>query len=184
VSRPHAPSSEEQQLEGLRARDCESGRSEAPGNSVLALFADLGSLADAISQVVQLGAADVATDRPLHLGHDRRVHGERSFHTNTEAELADLERLVDAGATAGNDNAFEDLDAFFIALDDTHVHLDRVSSLEFGNVVPKALLVDEIGDVHRVCSCVIGQLGQRLSLGRVEHPYNVTDSSKSEGEAL
>ena len=102
---------------------------------------------------------------------------EGSLDTDAETELAHGERLVDTAATTGDYNALEHLDTFFVALDHAYVDLDGVPSLKLGDIVPKGLCVDEIGDVHRWLLRNGGRLGQSTSLDALTTSYNVTVSS-------
>jgi len=125
----------------------------------VALLADLGRLTDAIAQVVELGSTHIASVDELKLCDDWRVDGEGALDTHARAELANRERLVDPRAPTSNDDAFEDLNALFVALYDSYVHLDGVAGLEIGNVVAKTLLINKIGDVHRTSSYRNGEPG-------------------------
>src|SRR5207253_4594080 len=99
------------------------------------LFLDLGSLAGAVPQVVELGPTDVAPGHGLDAGDDRRVDGKRPLHTDAEADLADGEGLPGAAPLAADDRTLEDLDSLAISLDDAHVHLQGVARPEVGDVV-------------------------------------------------
>ena len=96
----------------------------------VAALADPGALADAVAQVVELGAADVAAGGDLDLLDLRRVHGERALHADAERLLADGEGLARAVALALDDDALEDLGAAARALDDLEVDADAVARLE------------------------------------------------------
>ena len=76
------------------------------------------------------------------------MYRERSLDANAEADLANRERFVHTSALTLDDNTFEHLDAFLVALDYASVDLDRVTRAEVGDVVAKACLVDEVGGLH------------------------------------
>ena len=82
---------------------------------VLQALLDLGRLAHAVAQVVQLGSADLA----LADGGDRddggRVHGEDLLAADAVGDAADGDGLVDAAMLLGNDGAFESLVALAVA---------------------------------------------------------------------
>ena len=59
--------------------------------SDLPLFTDLGLLPYPITQVVELGPADVAAANDLDAFDDRRVQREGPFHADPEADLPDGE---------------------------------------------------------------------------------------------
>jgi hypothetical protein len=73
---------------------------------------------------------------------------ERALDADAEADLADGERLLQAGALATDHDALEQLGALAGALDDADVHLERVTRVERGDVVAQAGTVDEIGVLH------------------------------------
>ena len=56
--------------------------------SEVALFANLGSLTGAVTQVVQLGTANIATLHDFNLGNGWGVHGERTLNANAVADFA------------------------------------------------------------------------------------------------
>src|SRR4051794_8977162 len=81
-------------------------RCHAPAGSardVVALLLDLRLLAPQVAQVVELRAADVTAGDDLDLLDDRRVHREGALHSDTEADLADRERLAQAATLAPDD---------------------------------------------------------------------------------
>ena len=71
----------------------------------LQLLADLGCLADAVAQVVQLGAADIAVAHGLDLLDRGRVDGEDLFHADAVGQAADGDGLFDAAVLLGDDGA-------------------------------------------------------------------------------
>jgi hypothetical protein len=56
--------------------------------SEVALFANLGSLTGAVTQVVQLGTANIATLHDFNLGNSWGVHWECALDANAIADLA------------------------------------------------------------------------------------------------
>src|SRR3954452_18385398 len=99
----------------------------------VAALADARGLADAVAQVVELRAPDVAAGGDLDLLDLRRVHGERALHADAERLLADGERLAHAVALALDHHALEDLRTATRALDDLEVDADAVARVEAGN---------------------------------------------------
>ncbi len=96
----------------------------------VALLADTRGLADALFEVVQLGAAHVTASSDLDLLDLRRVQRESTADANTERLLANREGLAHAVALALDDDALEHLRTAAVALDDLEVHADAVSGLE------------------------------------------------------
>ena len=122
--------------------------SSAPGPAALA---HARGAADAVAQVVELGAPHVAAGGhldPLDLG---RVHRERPLHAHAERLLADGERLAHAAALALDHDALEDLGAAAGALDDLEVHAHAVARLEGGDAAQLRALeaVDDSGHRHK-----------------------------------
>src|SRR5262249_29574913 len=93
-------------------------------------LAEAGRLADAVAEVVELGAADHAGALHFHLGDLRRVQRENTFHAFALHDAANGEALTHAFAAAGDHRAAEDLHAFFRAFEDALVHLDLVADFE------------------------------------------------------
>src|SRR5262245_13230239 len=122
----------------------------AATDSELALLAYLGGLADAVAEVVQLGATHVAPLDDLDLRHRRRVQRKRALDADSVAELADGVRLLQAAALTTDHVALEDLDTLLAALDHTDVHLELVTGKELGDVVAQRLVVNEVGRLHGV----------------------------------
>src|SRR3954447_1076025 len=120
--------------------------------SGLAPFLDLGGLAPQVAQVVELRAAYVAPGHDLDLLEDRGVDREGALDAHTEGDLADREGPADAGALQLDHHALEDLDTGPVALDDLHVHLDRVTGPEGGYVVALGLAGQVVDDRHGVSS--------------------------------
>lgn len=118
----------------------------------LALLGDAGSLADAIAQVVKLGATNVTVTNDLELGDLRAVKREGALDADAEADLADGEGLAAGVAVTTNNVALENLDALAITLGNAIVHLDRVADVERGDFLD-LLLLDSADDIHFVSFC-------------------------------
>src|SRR5688500_61039 len=116
--------------------------------SGVALLFDPCGLADAVTQVEELGAPDGTPADDLDALDDGRVHRKGALDPDAVAELADGERLADAGALATDDDALEELHTLLVALDHAHVDLQGVARSEVRDVIPEARLVDEVGAVH------------------------------------
>ena len=82
----------------------------------------------------------------------RRVHGERALHADSEADLADGERLAVARAVAADDDALEDLDALAAALDDLVADLDGITDAEVRQIVAE-LLASMARILFMACPC-------------------------------
>ena len=75
----------------------------------LELFRNLGSLAHAAAQVVQLGTAYLTIAHNLELCNVRGVYREGLLHAYAVGDTANGNRLVNAGMLLGNDDALENL---------------------------------------------------------------------------
>src|SRR6185437_10445107 len=71
---------------------------------------DAGGFAGAAAQIIELGAADLALAHHHHRIHQRRIDREDAFHAFAIGQLAHREGLVQAGALAGDADAFKRLD--------------------------------------------------------------------------
>src|ERR1035437_4183092 len=109
-----------------------------------ALF-QTGSLALQGAQIVQLGAAYAARADHIDVIHHLGVHREDTLHALAKTDLADGDALAHAHAVAGNQHAFESLQALFLAFPDFHVNLDGVTGAKFGELFLPLVLGNEFG---------------------------------------
>ena len=113
----------------------------------LQLLADLGSLTNAVTQVVQLGAADIAVAHGLDLLDGGRVDGEHLLHADTVGQAADGDGLLDTAVLLGDNSTLEDLDTLTSAVLDLHVHADGVAHQHLGYFL-ELLLVQCFDEIH------------------------------------
>src|SRR5690606_36382839 len=114
-----------------RLRDRRRPRRAPPSaGGGLATLADLGGLAAAAAQVVQLRAAHVTAGDDLDVVDRGRVEREGPLDTDPEGHLADGEGLTHAGALAADHDALEHLDTAAVPLDDVHADLEGVTGAE------------------------------------------------------
>src|ERR1035437_7245196 len=109
-----------------------------------ALF-QTGSLALQGAQIVQLGAAYAARADHIDVIHHLGVHREDTLHALAKTDLADGDALAHAHAVAGNQHAFESLQALFLAFPDFHVNLDGITGAKFGELFLPLVLGNEFG---------------------------------------
>jgi len=88
------------------------------------------ALADAITQVVELGAPDVTASGNLNLLDLRRVQRERALDANAKRLLADRKGLARTVALALDDDALKDLGTATSAFDHLEVDTQAVTSVE------------------------------------------------------
>jgi hypothetical protein len=96
-------------------------------------FLETGSLATETAEVEELRAAHLVGADFLDLVDNLGIVGEDTLDTLAEAHLADGEGALGA-LLAGNDHAFERLEAFFVALFDLHLHANGIAGGEVGEV--------------------------------------------------
>src|SRR4051794_11185949 len=118
------------------------------------ILGNAGRLAAAVAQIIELGAPHLAAAHDLYAFDHRRINREDALDAFAIRNLADREILLEAGAGAGDDDAFIGLHAGTRSFGDAHVDADRVARLEFREL---ALFNDFRGlfgleltdDVHR-----------------------------------
>ena len=109
---------------------------------------DLGLLAHAVAQVIQLRAADLAAADRLDGDDGGRVHREDLLAADAVADAADGDGLVDAAVLLGNDGAVERLVADAVAFLDTHGHADGVAHVHLGKLGLHVLLGQSLDQIH------------------------------------
>src|SRR5581483_10691220 len=95
--------------------------------------AQASSLATQGTQIIQLGAADLRGTQDVHLVDHLRVGREDALDPVTEADLAHREAGLRAVALRDHD-AFEGLEAFFVAFLDLHLNADCIARPEGGEI--------------------------------------------------
>src|SRR5206468_5272749 len=98
-----------------------------------AALGDASGLPGTATQIVELGATNVAAAHDLDMVDDRRIEREDALDALAEADLADGEAGADALVGAGDAHALEVLDAGAVAFDDLHADAQRSAGAEFGN---------------------------------------------------
>src|SRR5690606_20280778 len=115
------------------------------------LLLDARGLAGPVAQVVELGAAHVATSLDDDRGDQGRIQLERTLHAFARGDLAHGERGVQPAVASRDDDALVGLDALAGALDDVDVDDDRVARPEVRDVLAQPgdfLLFEQLDDVH------------------------------------
>src|SRR5699024_8301656 len=97
-------------------------------------FLDLGSLAAALTQIVQLGATDLAAADHHDVIQAGGMQGERALHAYAVGRAADGERLAHRTVAAGDDHALKRLQTLAGTFDDLHEHAHGIADAELGNV--------------------------------------------------
>src|SRR5690349_548717 len=104
--------------------------------SLLDLFANAGSLAAQITQVIQLCPADRTAADHVDLYDRWRIERENSFYALAKADLPHRKRARGADVALPDHYALKGLDAFLFAFLDLHMHSYGVSRSECGNLRP------------------------------------------------
>ena len=92
------------------------------------------ALADAVTEVVELGATNFAPGDDFDLGNAGAVHRVDALNSGSVGNLANGEGLVDSAASFGENDALEDLDPLLAALDDSVVDFDGITDVEVGDL--------------------------------------------------
>jgi hypothetical protein len=98
-----------------------------------------------VTQVVQLGAAHAAAAHDLDVGEHGAVEREDALDADAVRDLADRERRAHTRSRAGRCRPLERLDALLSPFLYAHVHAQRVTGPEGGNIrtEPLFLVLDE-----------------------------------------
>jgi hypothetical protein len=123
ASGPRPTSSTPATSAGPAPRVLARGRATAVPTS-LRLVAQLGLLADAVAQVVELRATAMTGALGLDLGDPGRMHGEDALDAHAVRDATHREGLGGAGRPARS-RCRENLHALLVAFADHHVHVDR-----------------------------------------------------------
>ena len=119
-----------------------------PCGRLFNLLFDLRSLADSVTQEVQLRSAHTAFADHRNALHIRGMDGEHSLHTDAIGDAADGERLRDTAALASNHGALKNLDSFTLALADVHVNSNGVANVELRNLRLYGILGNQLQCIH------------------------------------
>src|ERR1019366_757850 len=103
--------------------------------TALLLFDFLQSrrLALELAQIIKLGAADLGGTHHVNLVDDLRVDGKDTLHALAETDFANRKTRLRA-SRPGNDDAFERLQALFLAFSDLDVYLDGIAGTKLRDV--------------------------------------------------
>src|SRR5699024_8592090 len=97
-------------------------------------FLNFRGFAAQVTQVVELGAPYITATGNLDFVDIGRVDRERTFHADTETNLADRKCTSDARVLYLDPYDMEHLDTRAVTFDHLDVDLQRVAGPEFGDV--------------------------------------------------
>jgi len=133
-------------------------------------FLNPSRLATQLTDVVELGAADASGADNLDLIDDLRVKRKNSLDTMPEGNLAHREGRPSTTMFHCNTNAFEHLDALFVAFLDLDVNFDGIARLEAGYVRAELLFLNHIECVHKTS---IRSQNANFEFSVFDHPFHL-----------
>ena len=99
-------------------------------------------LTNAIAKEVELGTTGIATTNNLVLRNQWRVDRPCLFNTDIAHHSTNGDVLINPTPLARNQCALIDLNAFFIAFDDTNMNIDRVADIKARDIRFERFSVD------------------------------------------
>ena len=115
-------------------------------------FLDLGCLALTITQIVQLGTANLTVTDHFNVINTGGIDRERAFDADPVGHPANRKGLADATVTLGDNSTFESLQPFAVAFYNLHPDADRVADVEGRKIVADLLCFDGANNlIHDVC---------------------------------
>ena len=111
-------------------------------------FLNLGSLTNAVAQVVQLGAANLTVTDDLDLLDGRSVDGEHLLDADAVGQTTNGEGLLDTAVLLGDNGTLEDLDSLAVALFDLVLDTNGVTDLEGGDRLLQLLIGKSLNQIH------------------------------------
>jgi hypothetical protein len=136
------------------------------------LFHVCGSFAEASAEVIELRTTNFSALHNLDLSEFGGVNLENTLNTFAVGNLTDCERIVETRSATSEDDAFEDLDTLFAALDNARVNIHGVALREIRNIVFHLLAFDFINHVHCVYGVKFGKKAPRRKCpARGGNPY-------------
>src|ERR1043166_8631869 len=107
-----------------------------------ATLTELAGLANALAEIVELAAANLAVANHFHLGDARRLHGKSPLHAFIVDNPADGEHRFQAAALSRYHGANEGLDALFGAFNDLHADRHSVADVKLQFILSEPSLLD------------------------------------------
>ena len=101
----------------------------------LQLFPNLGGLAHAVAQIVQLSPANHAVADHLDFVNGGGMDGKYLFYADAVGDAADRNGLLNTAVLLGNDSTLVDLDALAGALLDLYMYPDGVAHQNRGQLL-------------------------------------------------
>ena len=131
------------------------------------LFLNLGSLTHAVTQVVELRAANLTDAGDFNLCYVGRVNGEGLLHAYTVGNTSYGKGLGDTAAVLSDHSTLEKLNSFFGALHDLVVDTDGVTDADNRHLCLQLLVCKSLNQVHFMASFKIRMFMQSFA---ADHP--------------
>ena len=109
---------------------------------------NLGSLTDALSDVVQLGSSDLTTSNGLNRDDRGGMDRKNLLTTDVVGNTTDGDGLVDAAMLLGNDGALESLGSLTAAFLDADSNTDGVTDVHSRKLGLDILLFKSFDQIH------------------------------------
>ena len=123
--------------------------------SSLQALLDLCLLTNAITQVVELGSANLTSADSGNRGDGGRMYGEYLLTADTVGNTANGDGLVDTAVLLGNDSAFESLGTLAVAFLDQNHDTDSVTDVHLGKLGLHILFAENFDQIHNLILPVI-----------------------------
>ena len=115
---------------------------------VVNLFLNLCTLTNALTDVVELSAANLTGSDEFNLDNVGRMERERLFNAATICNTSYGEGLRDTTAVLCNNGTLEDLDSLPCALFDTVVNLNGATDLDYRGILLNLLIYKSLNLIH------------------------------------
>jgi len=118
--------------------------------SSLQALLDLCLLTNAITQVVELGSANLTSADSGNGDDGRRMYGKYLLAADTVGNTTNGNSLVDTAVLLGNDSAFESLGTLTVAFLDANLNADSVTDIHFGQFGLHVLFAENFDQIHNL----------------------------------
>ena len=105
-------------------------------------FLDLGSLALTITQIVQLGTANLTAADHFDMVHTGRIDRESTFNANAVGHPANRKCFTDTAVALRDNSAFESLQTFTVAFNNLDPYAYGVTDIELRQIAANLFCFD------------------------------------------
>ena len=115
-------------------------------------FFDLGGLALAFAQIVQLGTANFTAANHVNMIHTGRIDRESTFNADAVGHAAHRECFADPAVAFCNNCTFESLQTFAVSFNNLDPYTYGIADAELGQIAADLFCFDGTDDfVHGLC---------------------------------